>query len=100
MKEKVLRCPNANDSCTYPDCPHDLQPVKETPMVNLNFSRSSKGDPIDVIKDIVSKLTYSEMKDFCSAIKADPQVVSDWADGTAVLLKNINTPSTTPQVLG
>lgn len=68
-------------------------------MVSLNFSRSSKGDPIDVIKDIVSKLTYSEMQVFCKSINADPQVVADWADGVA-LLKNINTPSTTPQIIG
>ncbi|OYW77668.1 MAG: hypothetical protein B7Z37_02990 [Verrucomicrobia bacterium 12-59-8] len=67
--------------------------------MNLNFSRSSKGDPIDVIKDIVSKLTYTEMKAFCTSISADPQVVADWADGT-LALKNSNTPSNTPQVNG
>ena len=70
-------------------------------MVDFSFSRSSKGEPISVIKDIVSKLTYSEMQTLAKAIKADPQVLSDWAEGRELLSAPMtNTISTATQAQG
>jgi len=80
-KQPVLRCPNSDDSCTYPNCNHIAMKEKETEMVNINFDRKTKGDPIDALRDLFSHLTYDEMLLVAKGISADPAKINAWAKG-------------------
>lgn len=71
-KELVLRCPNASDSCTYPDCNHEL---KEPEM----FTRTTKGSPISAVKDIVKSMTFKEVVEMAKGLGIPPFLVDDWA---------------------
>lgn len=82
-KEIVLRCPNADDSCTYPQCNHAFPSTpKETPMPDFNFNRKTSGDPLASIKDIVKVLTFDEMVRMAQGLNVKPEVINDWARGT------------------
>lgn len=87
-KEKVLRCPNADDSCTFPDCNHVLQidtrseEEKETEMAIGFSARKANGDPLAAIRDIVKSLTYDEMLRMSQGLNIKPEAINDWARGT------------------
>lgn len=97
-KEPVLRCPNANDSCTYPDCNHEFVQLKLNPKAIERpddmftskpvFARSTEGDPVAAVKDICRKMTYKEIVDMADALGIEPRKIDDWAHDTVVLKRD------------
>ena len=69
------------------------------------FSRSTQGDPTQVIKDVISKMTFKELTTMAAELAIPAHALSDWADGTLTLVKpplptpandNPPTPTLTP----